>query len=164
MTHIHCLPFHDAEVYGDIGASREVLINELFLLDCSIHIFAGGQFGSQLGQQGFVCLDDGIYVPHEQTRVPIEFSTFHEYFCQFQFGLFSEGFYLVEIITGGFGYLYIAISGFRTVGLDAECQQIVRLGTKSSPFSIAARNSPSFRIKWSEGATTILAFGFKARI
>ena len=128
---------YPGEIVGGDGADCLHLIGEGFAEggDGEFVTFSGlVEFGSQLGQQGFVCLDDGIYVPHEQTRVPIEFSTFHEYFCQFQFGLFSEGFYLVEIITGGFGYLYIAISGFRTVGLDAECQQIVRLGNEVQPF------------------------------
>ena len=46
----------------------------------------------------------------------------------------------------------------------ARVRSLSDFATNAKPFSMAERNSLSFRMRWSEGATTILAFGFNARI
>ena len=63
-------------------------------------------------------LKDGVHVPDEDARVPIEFIACNKNLCKFQLWLFDESLHLIEIILLFIGYLDVTVNCFRTVGLD----------------------------------------------
>ena len=67
---------------------------------------------------------ESIYIPEENTGVPIEFVAFCKYLGKFQLGLFDKGLDLVEISLFFIVNLNISIAGFRTIRLDAQCQEL----------------------------------------
>ena len=67
-------------------------------------------------------------MPYKDTRVPIELIALYEYFGEFACRLFDECFNLIEISLLFLVNLYISISRFRSVGLDAQRNKLVVFG------------------------------------
>ena len=79
---------------------------------------ARSDFGIDFRHQRLESIHDGIDIPEEDARIPVELVAFHKYFGKFQLRLFDESLHLIEIILLFIGYLDVTVTCFRTVGLD----------------------------------------------
>lgn len=71
-----------------------------------------------------------IYMPYKDTRVPVKLIALHEYFGEFTCRLFDERLHLIEVSFLFLVNLYVSVSCFGAVGLDAQCDELVVFGSE----------------------------------
>ena len=104
-----------------------MLVDVAFLFRCAIDAHSRLELGGYFGQQLFARLDNGVHVPHEEARIPIELAALYKDFGQFQLRFLREGLHLVEIVAHRFVNLDVSVSGLRAVRLDAQRQEFLGL-------------------------------------
>ena len=80
------------------------------------------------------CLHYRFDVPYKDAGIPVELIALYKYLGELPQRLLDECLDFVEIFFFFFGNLNIAITRFRIAGLDAQCQELVRVGCKFQRF------------------------------
>ena len=74
---------------------------------------------------------DGIDMPYKDARVPVKFIALYEHLRKFPQRFFDERFDFIEVFfLIFFRNLDVAVTCFRIAGFDAQCQKLVRAGSK----------------------------------
>src|SRR5690606_23971397 len=79
----------------------------------------------QIGEVLVEGFDNGPGCPYKNARVPYEVAAFEKFLRQFQLGLLGKGLHFLYFLIAVGDILYISISGFRAVWLDAQRNEVL---------------------------------------
>ena len=113
--------FHDAEVDGDIRTKGIDMFEGLFFRRGIELILIGGEDIVHFGEMLFEGLNDVLYLPDKDPRIPEKVPAGEKGLSEFEIRLLRKGLHLVHIVRHRLLLMLdIAIAGIGVGGFDAE--------------------------------------------